>query len=137
MNTEANKIAIVTGASRGIGAAVAERHAQDGFSVVVNYTGSEAEASALTKKIRAGGGRSITAQADVSKPADVTRMFDETEQEFGDVDILVNNAGIMTLSMVATADDAMFDRMIAVNLKGTFNGLRETAKRLRANGGMI
>ena len=66
MNTEANKIAIVTGASRGIGAAVAERHAQDGFSVVVNYTGSEAEASALAKKIRAGGGRSTTAQADVA-----------------------------------------------------------------------
>jgi len=64
-------------------------------------------------------------------------MFDETEQEFGGVDILVNNAGIMTLSMVATADDAMFDRMIAVNLKGTFNGLREAAKRLRAGGRII
>ena len=64
-------------------------------------------------------------------------MFDETEQEFGGVDILVNNAGIMTLSMVVTADDAMFDRMIAVNLKGTFNGLREAAKRLRAGGRII
>jgi 3-oxoacyl-[acyl-carrier protein] reductase len=131
------RTAIITGASRGIGAAVAERLAQDGFSVVVNYAGSEAEASALTKKINAGGGHAITVQADVSKAVEVVRMFDATEKEFGAVDILVNNAGIMPLSSLATTDDATFDRVIAVNLKGTFNGLREAAKRLRTGGRII
>jgi 3-oxoacyl-[acyl-carrier protein] reductase len=137
MKNTSTKSAIVTGASRGIGSAIAERLGQDGFSVVVNYAGSEAEASALAKKINAGGGHAITAQADVSKPVEVARMFDATEKEFGGVDVLVNNAGIMTLSSIATADDAMFDRLVAVNLKGTFNGLREAAKRLRSGGRII
>jgi len=128
---------IVTGASRGIGAAIAERLAQDGFSVVVNYAGSQAEASALAKRIQVAGGHAITAQADVSKPADIERMFDLTEKEFGGVDVLVNNAGIMALSTIAEADDQTFDRVIAINLKGTFNGLREAAKRLRSGGRII
>jgi 3-oxoacyl-[acyl-carrier protein] reductase len=131
------RTAIVTGASRGIGAAIAERLAQDGFSVMVNYAGNEAEASALAKKINAAAGRAITVQADVSKPAEVVRMFDLAEKEFGGVDVLVNNAGIIALSTIAAADDAMFDRAIAVNLKGTFNGLREAAKRLRSGGRII
>jgi len=135
--TMVTRTAIITGASRGIGAAVAERLAQDGFSVVANYAGSEAEAAALATKIKAAGGHAITVQADVSKPAEVARMFDATEKEFGGVDVLVNNAGILTQSSIATTDDAMFDRLIAVNLKGTFNGLREAAKRLRTGGRII
>jgi 3-oxoacyl-[acyl-carrier protein] reductase len=129
--------AIVTGASRGIGAAIAERLAQDGFSVVVNYAGSEGEATALVNKIKATGGHAITAQADVSEGAEVARMFDVAEKEFGGADVLVNNAGIMSLSTIATTGDATFDRLIAVNLKGTFNGLREAAKRLRSGGRII
>lgn len=131
------RTAIITGASRGIGAAVAERLARDGLVVVVNYAGSEAEASALVKKIKAAGGQAISAQADVSKAAEVARLFDTAEKEFGGVDVLVNNAGIMTLSTIANADDATVDRHIAVNLKGTFNGLRESAKRLRSGGRII
>ena len=137
MATTSTKAAIVTGASRGIGSAVAKRLAEDGFSVVVNYAGNQAEALALAEKIKADGGRAITAQADVTQSAEVARMFDATEKEFGGVDVLVNNAGIMTLSSIATADDAMFDRQIAVNLKGTFNALREAAKRLRTGGRII
>jgi 3-oxoacyl-[acyl-carrier protein] reductase len=137
MATTSTKAAIVTGGSRGIGSAVAKRLAEEGFSVVVNYAGNQAEAFALAEKIKADGGRAITAQADVAQSAEVARMFDVTEKEFGGVDVLVNNAGIMTLSSIATADDAMFDRQIAVNLKGTFNALREAAKRLRTGGRII
>jgi len=137
MKTKSTKSALVTGASRGIGSAIAERLAQDGFSVVVNYSGSEGEASALAKKINANGGRAITVQADVSKPADVARLFYAAEKEFGGVDVLVNNAGIMPLAKIADAEDAIFDRIVAVNLKGTFNGLREAAKRLRDGGCII
>jgi 3-oxoacyl-[acyl-carrier protein] reductase len=82
--------AIVTGASRGIGSAIATRRARDGFAIVVNDAGSEAEASAVVKKINANEGRAISAQADVSKPVEAARMFDAAEKEFGDVDVLVN-----------------------------------------------
>lgn len=132
-----SRTAIITGASRGIGAAVAERLSKDGFSVIVNYAGKEAEASTVADKINAAGARAITVKADVSSPAEVKRMFDLAEKEFGGVDVLVNNAGIMSLATIAVADDAMLDRMISVNLKGTFNGLREAAKRLRDGGRVI
>src|ERR1700745_2171467 len=137
MTNTSTKTAIVTGASRGIGSALAKRLARDGFAVVVNYAGSKAKASAFVEKITADEGRAISAQADVSKPADVARMFDAAEKEFGGVDVLVNNAGLMTLSSIATTDDATFDRLVAVNLKGTFNGLGEAAKRLRTGGRII
>jgi 3-oxoacyl-[acyl-carrier protein] reductase len=136
MTSEINKIAIVTGASRGIGAAVAERLARDGFTVVVNYAGSQAPAEALVRKIEAAGGRALAAQGDVANPDAVKRMFDAAEAAFGGVDILVNNAGIMALAPLAQSDDALFDRHIAVNLKGSFNTMREAARRLR-NGGRI
>jgi 3-oxoacyl-[acyl-carrier protein] reductase len=105
--------------------------------VVVNYAGNEAAAEALAQKIEATGGRALTARADVSDPVAVARMFDDAEKAFGGVDVLVNNAGIMTLANIAAVDDAMFDRLVAVNLKGTFNGLREAAKRLRTGGRII
>src|SRR5215467_3512035 len=129
--------AIITGASRGIGAAVAERLARDGFAVVVNYAGGAAEASALVQRIAAGGGRAVAVQANVSKADEVARLFDAAEMEFGGADVLVNNAGIMSLSPLAATSDEAFDRMMAVNLKGTFNGLREAAKRLRSGGRIV
>lgn len=130
------RTAIVTGASRGIGAAVAERLASDGFNVIVNYSGSETAAAAVVDKIEAAGGNAITAKADVSDAEAVRRMFDAAETVFGGVDVLVNNAGIMKLAKIADSDDALFDAHIAVNLKGTFNTLREASSRLR-NGGAI
>jgi 3-oxoacyl-[acyl-carrier protein] reductase len=136
MTSEINKVAIVTGASRGIGAAVAERLARDGFTVVVNYAGSRAPAEALVRRIETAGGRALAAQGDVANPDAVKRMFDAAEAAFGGVDVLVNNAGIMALAPLAQSDDALFDRHIAVNLKGSFNTMREAARRLR-NGGRI
>ncbi len=131
------KVAIVTGASRGIGAAVAERLAHDGFSTVVNYASNAAPAEALVRKIEAAGGHARAAQADVSDPAALRRLFDNAEAAFGGVDVLVNNAGIMKLATFADSDDALFDEQIAINLKGTFNGMREAARRLRDGGRII
>jgi 3-oxoacyl-[acyl-carrier protein] reductase len=97
MNTPTNRVAVITGASRGIGAAIAERLAADGFAVIINYAGSTGEAEALVGRIEKAGGRAITAQADVSDPGAVGRMFDAAEAAYGGVDVLVNNAGIMHL----------------------------------------
>jgi 3-oxoacyl-[acyl-carrier protein] reductase len=137
MTNETNKVAIVTGASRGIGAAVAERLAGDGFTVVVNYSGDAESTEALVRKIESKGGRALTAKADVSDPNAVRGMFDATEAAFGGVDVLVNNAGIMKLAKIADSEDALFDQQVAVNLKGTFNTLREAAKRLRDGGRIV
>lgn len=137
MTTPNSKTALVTGASRGIGAAVAQRLARDGFQVIVNYAGSTDAAEALVRTIEQDGGKAIAAQADVSDPAAVGRLFASAESAFGGVDVLVNNAGIMQLSPVAETDDASFDRQVAINLKGSFNTLREAARRLRDGGRII
>jgi 3-oxoacyl-[acyl-carrier protein] reductase len=137
MPDQHNKVAIVTGASRGIGAAIAERLASDGFTVVINYAGKAAEAEALAAKIEQAGGTALTAQADVSNAAAVGRMFDAAEAAFGRVDVLVNNAGIMRLALLAESDDALIDNHIAVNLKGVIYTLREAARRLGRGGRII
>jgi 3-oxoacyl-[acyl-carrier protein] reductase len=137
MNKDTSKVAIVTGASRGIGAAIAERLAADGFTVVINYAGGAADAEALVAKIEDAGGKAIPAQADVSDPNAVARMFDAAQAAFGGVDVLVNNAGIMKVARLAECDDALFDSQVAVNLKGSFNTLREASRRLREGGRII
>ncbi len=136
MTETQTKTAIVTGASGGIGGAVAERLARDGFAVIVNYAGNAAPAQALVDKIKAQGGQALAVQADIGDAAAVAAMFDTAEASFGGVDVLINNAGIMQLATLADSDDALFDRHISVNLRGTFNTLREAARRLR-NGGRI
>lgn len=136
MTAKHSKVAIVTGASRGIGAAIAERLANDGFTVVVNYAGSAAEASEVVRKIEQAGGKAVAAQADVAKPEDVRRMFQSAETAFGGIDVLVNNAGVMALSPITNATDDAFDRVVSINLKGSFNAMREAGARLR-NGGRI
>lgn len=135
--TTTNKVALVTGASRGIGAAIARRLAKDGMTIVINYAGSTAEAEKLSNEIEMDGGRALSAQADVSDPRAVARMWDAAEAAFGGVDILVNNAGVMQLAPLASSDDALLDRHIAVNLKGSFNTLREAARKLRDGGRII
>lgn len=139
MNTQSNprSVAVVTGASRGIGAAIAERLAKDGHAVVVNYAGNRREADQVVERIAAAGGEAIALQADVSDPAAVQRLFEAVESRFGGVDVLVNNAGIMKLAPLADSDDALFDSQIAINLKGTFNTLRQAARRLRDGGRIV
>jgi 3-oxoacyl-[acyl-carrier protein] reductase len=131
------KVALVTGASRGIGMAIAERLARDGFKLIINYSENAPPAEALVRKLENAGGQAVAVKADISDPSAVRQMFDAAEAAFGGIDVLVNNAGIMTLAPIADTDDASFDRHIAVNLKGTFNTLREAAKRLRAGGRIV
>jgi 3-oxoacyl-[acyl-carrier protein] reductase len=131
------RTAIVTGSSRGIGAAVARRLAKDGFSIVVNYSGNAAEAESVVGDIKRDGGNALSIQADVSDPAAMRRLFDQAAAVSGGIDVLVNNAGIMQLANISEADDGFFDRHIAINLKGVFNGMREAAKRLRSGGRII
>jgi 3-oxoacyl-[acyl-carrier protein] reductase len=137
MNTPQKKVAIVTGGSRGIGAAIARRMAADGFAVVVNYAGSVEAATKLVEEIESGGGHAIAILADVSDPKAMQRLFDSAEDAYGGVDVLVNNAGVMKLARFAEADDATFDEVVAINLKGVFNGLREAARRLRDGGRIV
>jgi 3-oxoacyl-[acyl-carrier protein] reductase len=135
--TEPLGAAIVTGGSRGIGAAVCRRLARDGFGVVVNYAGSKDDAEAVVAEITAAGGRARAVQGDVSDPAAVGALFDAAETAFGGAGVLVNNAGVMRLGPLAEVDDATFDRHVAINLKGVFNGLREGARRIADRGRIV
>jgi len=137
MTDKTSKVAIVTGASRGIGAAVAERLATDGFTIVINYAGDTKSADALARRIEGKGGRALAVKADVGDPKAVRSIFDSAEAAFGGIDVLVNNAGIMKLAKIADSDDALFDQQIAVNLKGSFNAMREAARRLRDGGRIV
>ncbi len=137
MSDQTNRTAIVTGASRGIGAAVAQRLAQDGFAVVVNHSGAAGPAEAVVRAIQQAGGHALAIQADVSDADAVRRLFDATQAAWGGVDVLVNNAGIMALSAIADTSDESFDRQVAVNLRGSFNAMREGARRLRPGGRII
>jgi 3-oxoacyl-[acyl-carrier protein] reductase len=135
--TQPTRVAIVTGSSKGIGAAIAERLAADGLAVVVNYASSAGAADAQARRINAAGGQAIAVKADVSDPAAVTVLFDAAAEAFGGVDVLVNNAGIMQLAPVADTSDALWSRTLAINLTGPFNGMREAARRLRDGGRIV
>lgn len=130
------KVAIVTGASRGIGRSIAERLAHDGASVVVNYTRSSEEAKKVVSGIEGKGAKAIAVQADVGRIADVRRLFQEAEKAFGRLDILVNNAGIFWMKPIAEVTEEDYDHIFAVNAKGQFFAMQEAAKRI-ADGGRI
>lgn len=133
----AGRAAVVTGSSRGIGAATAKRLARDGFAVTVNYLTNADLAAQVVRDIEAGGGRAISRQADVADPAAVRALFDANDEAFGGVDVVISNAAIMNVAPFAQFEDAAFDRMIATNIKGSFNVLREAARRVRDGGRIV
>jgi 3-oxoacyl-[acyl-carrier protein] reductase len=134
--TTPKRAAVVTGASGGIGKAVALRLASDGFAVVVNYSGRAAGAEEIVAEIGAGGGQAVAIQADVSRPDDVARMFQQALSTYGRIDVVVHSAGIMPLSPIAKGDLDLFDQVIAVNLRGTYIVLSQAARDV-AEGGRI
>jgi 3-oxoacyl-[acyl-carrier protein] reductase len=136
MTTTPTKTAIITGASGGIGRAVALRLARDGFAVVVNYAGSSAKAQGVVNEIKSVGGQTIALQADVANPSQVERLFRDTLDTFRKIDVVVNCAGIMPLGRIADGDVETFDKVIATNLRGAFLVLWQAAKHV-AEGGRI
>jgi 3-oxoacyl-[acyl-carrier protein] reductase len=137
MSTLAGKVAVVTGASKGIGSAIAEHLAQSGASVVVNYATSKEGADAVVSRIRAAGGKAIAVHADVSKPADITTLFEETRKAFGRLDILVNNAGIYEFQPLDAVTPEHFHKLFDLNVLGLILTTREAAKLIGAGGGSI
>ncbi len=132
-----SKVAIVTGASRGIGAAVARRLAEDGYRVAINYASNTEEAENTVAALRAAGHTAIAVQADVALPDQVRALFDTTERELGKVDVLVNNAGILKTAPLADTSDELFARTFAINVRDSFNTMREAATRLNEGGSIV
>jgi 3-oxoacyl-[acyl-carrier protein] reductase len=130
------KVALVTGASRGIGRSIAERLAKAGSSVAVNFANRADEAQKVVNEIKTAGGNAVAIRADVGRVPEITRLFDETIKHFGKLDILVNNAGIMFNKPVSAINEAEFDRIFAINVKGTFFGCQQAATRM-VDGGRI
>lgn len=132
----AEKVAIVTGASRGIGRAIALKLAGNGASVVVNYAGNADKAQEVVTEIEKLGVQAIALQADVSKVADIQRLFEQTIERFGKVDILVNNAGVIFYKPITEVTEEDFDKIFAINVKGTYFACQQAAQHL-ADGGRI
>ncbi|ARM91944.1 short-chain dehydrogenase/reductase SDR family protein (plasmid) [Rhizobium sp. CIAT894] len=131
------KAAIVTGSSRGIGAAVAKRLGREGYTVTVNFIVNRDLADAVVRDIESAGGKAIAVQADISDPDAVRRLFDENDKAFGGVDVVVANAGIIRQTPMSDMTDENFNRLVDVNMKGGFYTMREAARRVRDNGRII
>jgi len=136
MKSLQDKVAIITGASRGIGAEIAKAIAQAGASVVINYTNNRSATDLVVSEIKNLGGNAISVRADVSDSVEVRALFDTAITHFGKIDILINNAGTAIFKAIQDTSDEELDRIFAINVKGTFYCLREAATRL-SNGGRI
>ncbi|MFW0717552.1 SDR family oxidoreductase [Pedobacter sp. N23S346] len=137
MKNLTEKVILVTGASRGIGAAIATTLAARGAKVIINFAGDENAAEQQVQKIRATGGDAIAIKADVSKANEVKNLFDAAIAHYGRIDVLVNNAGIMITKLLKDTTDEDFARQFDINVKGTFNTMREAATKLADNGSII
>jgi 3-oxoacyl-[acyl-carrier protein] reductase len=131
------KTAVVTGASKGIGAAIAEHLAAEGAAVVVNYASSKEGAERVVAKIKSAGGKAVAVQADLSKPADIRRLFDETKKAFGKLDVLVNNAGVYEFIPLEGVTPENFHRMFDLNVLGLLLATQEAAKLFGPGGGSV
>ena len=131
------KIALVTGASRGIGKAIAIKLAANGYKVIVNYASRADEAKQVVALIEQSGGKAMAVQADVSKFQAFENLFNIAEQTYGIVDVLINNAGVSKLSSIADSDDELFDYLFNINVRGTVNGLKLAAERLSPGGRIV
>ena len=131
------KSALITGGSRGIGRAIAERLAADGAAVVINYARNKEPAQEVVSAILAKGGKALAVQADVSKPAQVRRLFSEAEKVVGPLDIVVANAGVHISKPLIESTEADYDFIFDSNTKGVFFTLQEAARRMRAGGRII
>jgi 3-oxoacyl-[acyl-carrier protein] reductase len=132
-----NKVAIVTGASKGIGAGIAKALAAEGAAVVVNYSASAENAKRVVEQIEAEGGKAIAVQGDVSKASDVKRLFEKTKKEFGRLDILVNNAGVYEFAPLADISEQHFRRLFDTNVLGLLLASQEAANYFGPDGGTI
>jgi|SRR5882724_2433423 len=132
-----NKVAVVTGASKGIGAGIAERFGAEGAKVVVNYSSDRAGADKVVAKVKAAGGEAIAVQADVSKRQDVDRLFAETKKAFGKLDILVNNAGVYEFKPLEEIDEAHYRRIFDTNVLGLIYATQAAAKAMNGSGSIV
>lgn len=137
VNTESSKVAIVTGASRGIGKEVALRLSADGFAIAIGYVGDQMQADATISEIRAKGGNAIAVQGDIGKTEDVDKLFSATVDAFGRVDAVISNAGVMELVPIKAANVDAFDRMMTTNVRGTFLVLAKAAEVLGSGGRIV
>jgi 3-oxoacyl-[acyl-carrier protein] reductase len=136
-HTLGGRVALVTGGSQGIGRAAAERLAADGAAVAINYARDEAAAREAVESIQAGGGRAVAVRADVSRLAEIERLFDEVEQRLGSIDIVVANAATFIMKPVVELTEEEFDRVFDLNTKGVFFVLQQAARRVRDRGRII
>ena len=131
------KVAVVTGASKGIGAGIAKGLAAEGAAVVVNYATSRADADRVVAEIAGAGGKAVAVRADVSKAADVERLFEETKKAFGSLDVLVNNAGVYQFAPLEGVTEQEFHREFGANVLGLILATREAVKHFGDNGGSV
>src|ERR1700731_2773829 len=137
MGKLANQVAVVTGASKGIGAGIAQALAAEGASVVVNYSSSKEGADKVVKEITAKGGKAIAVQGDVSKQADITRLFAETKKAYGNLNILVNNAGVYEFAPLEAVTEELFHKIFNLNVLGLLLTTKEAVKFIGPEGGSI
>lgn len=138
MNSLKNKVALITGSARGLGKAIAERYAALGANIVINYSKDKSSADEVLSNIKAMGVKAIAVQADVSKVADIERLFSEALKAFGKIDIVVANAGIEMVETPVTAfTEEQFDRLFSINTKGAYFTMQQAAKHVTDNGRII
>ncbi|WP_343658901.1 SDR family oxidoreductase [Chryseobacterium sp.] len=137
MKNLTEKVAVVTGSSKGIGAAIALKLAQEGAKVIVNYSGNQTAADETVFRITSTGGQAIAVKADVSRKEEVEYLFDKTIEHFGKVDIWVNNAGVMLNALIKDLSEEQLEKQLDINIKGVFYSLQQAATKLSDNGSII